>query len=329
LSNKIAEVTPAGEVLRYIDISLLNGLFEAGMAYAPGSNNPAENHLYIVARGIDNGQDPNENDGKMYEISFPLLPSVPTPTGILATNTLVPTSTPATVAPTLTSTSISTSTATIPSTGDLIFSDGFENGNVLGWSESVTNSGNLSVQPNAALVGNLGLSVNIVNNTSMYLTDNTQNAETHYRARFYFDPNSIVMASGDAHNIFYAYSSSLSTALIRSACYYSSSQYRINMQVRDDVGTWFRTSAVVLSDAPHVIEIEWQAASAASANDGKFTFWVDGTLVSSITGLDNDLRKLDTIRLGSSAGIDTGTRGVYYLDAFDSRHFSYIGPVIP
>ena len=333
LSNKIAEITPSGEVLRYIDISLLNGLFEAGMAYAPGSNNPAENHLYIVARGIDNGQDPNENDGKMYEISFPLLPSVPTPTGTLATNTLVPTSTPATVAPTLTSTSISaplsTSTATIPSTGDLIFSDGFENGNVLGWSESVANGGNLSVQPNAALVGNLGLRVNIVNNTSMYLTDNTPNAETHYRARFYFDPNSIVMTSGDAHNIFYAYSSSLSTALIRSAFYYSSAQYRINMQVRDDANAWFTTISATLSDAPHVIEIEWQAASAASANDGKFNFWVDGALISSISGLDNDLRKLDLVRLGPSAGIDTGTRGIYYLDAFDSRHFSYIGPAVP
>jgi hypothetical protein len=45
--------------------------------------------------------------------------------------------------------------------------------------------------------------------------------------------------------------------------------------------------------------------------------------------LDNDLRKLDTIRLGPSAGIDTGTRGIYYMDAFDSRRSSYIGPVIP
>ena len=193
----------------------------------------------------------------------------------------------------------------------------------------MANGGNLSVQPNAALVGNLGLRVNIVNNTSMYLTDNTPNAETHYRARFYFDPNSIVMTSGDAHNIFYAYSSSLSTALIRSAFYYSSSQYRINMQVRDDANAWFTTISATLSDAPHVIEIEWQAASAASANDGKFNFWVDGALISSISGLDNDLRKLDLVRLGPSAGIDTGTRGIYYLDAFDSRHFSYIGPAVP
>jgi hypothetical protein len=117
--------------------------------------------------------------------------------------------------------------------------------------------------------------------------------------------------------------------LIRSAFYYTSGQYKLNMQVRDDAGTWYTTNAVTLSDAPHVIELEWQAASAAGANDGKFVLWVDGTLASSITGLDNDLRKLDMIRLGPSAGIDTGTRGVYYLDAFESRRSSYIGPVEP
>jgi hypothetical protein len=37
---------------------------------------------------------------------------------------------------------------------------------------------------------------------TIYVTDDSPNAEPRYRARFYFDPNSISMLSGDAHFIF-------------------------------------------------------------------------------------------------------------------------------
>ncbi len=43
----------------------------------------------------------------------------------------------------------------------------------------------------AALVGSYGLSATIVNTTSMYVRDDTPAGEARYRARFYFDPNSI------------------------------------------------------------------------------------------------------------------------------------------
>ena len=35
-------------------------------------------HLYIVDRGIDNNANPDENDGKLYEVAFPASPPVPT-----------------------------------------------------------------------------------------------------------------------------------------------------------------------------------------------------------------------------------------------------------
>ena len=247
--------------------------------------------------------------------------STATPT-FTATSVMIQTFTP-------TNTVSAIITATVPSVGDAIFGDDFESGDLSTWSGSVTNSGNLSVQTSAALVGNMGLRVNIINNTSMYMTDNSPTAEKHYRVRFYFDPNSITMASGDAHNIFYAYSGNATTALIRSAFFYTSSQYRLNMQVRNDADAWLTTSTITLSDAPHVIEFEWQAASAPSGNDGKFLLWQDGSLVSSITGLDNDARGIDVVRFGPSAGIDTGTRGIYYLDAFEIPPLLYIGPAIP
>jgi hypothetical protein len=77
----IAEVTPIGigqsALVRTIDISGIDNPVAdrlAGIVYAPASTDPNQFHLYVVARGEDNGADPNENDGVLYEISFPNSP---------------------------------------------------------------------------------------------------------------------------------------------------------------------------------------------------------------------------------------------------------------
>ena len=70
----IIETLPDGTLIRNLDISSLNYVRPSGLAYGPSSSNPSDNHLYFVDRGIDNGADPNENDGRLYEISFPPAP---------------------------------------------------------------------------------------------------------------------------------------------------------------------------------------------------------------------------------------------------------------
>ena len=69
-TNLLYEVTTTGALVRKIDISVTNAKKPAGLAYAPSSINPSEMNIYMVARGVDNDSDPNENDGKVYEISF-------------------------------------------------------------------------------------------------------------------------------------------------------------------------------------------------------------------------------------------------------------------
>ena len=66
----VVETTTAGTAVSVIDISSLNVDKPGGLAYALTSVNPSERSLYIVARGVDNDNDPNENDGKVYEISL-------------------------------------------------------------------------------------------------------------------------------------------------------------------------------------------------------------------------------------------------------------------
>jgi len=66
----MVETTTTGQLLRKIDIACADAWEAAGLALAPGSQNPSTLNLYIAARGKDNNVDPDENDGKIYEIAL-------------------------------------------------------------------------------------------------------------------------------------------------------------------------------------------------------------------------------------------------------------------
>jgi len=208
---------------------------------------------------------------------------------------------------------------------DPIFADGFESGSLSAWSASLTDGGNLSVSIAAALTGANGLQALINDNNSIYVTDETPNAETRYRARFYFDPNSITMSNNNAHYLFYGYSGT-STVVTRVEFRRSSNAYQLRASLVNDSTTWTNTNWFTITDVQHFVELDWRASSTVDANNGGLTFWIDGTQQSNLTGIDNDTRRIDRSRLGAVAGIDTGTRGIEYFDAFESRRTSYIGP---
>jgi hypothetical protein len=67
--KKVYEVTRAGALLRVIDLKPIPAKFPAGATVAPGSQGGTS--YWIVDRGVDNDVDPNENDGKVYEIAAP------------------------------------------------------------------------------------------------------------------------------------------------------------------------------------------------------------------------------------------------------------------
>lgn len=210
-------------------------------------------------------------------------------------------------------------------TGDTIFADGFETGTLAAWSAS-SNGGSLSVTTAAALAGSSrGLRVAITSNTATYLTDLTPTSETRYRARFYFDPNSISMSGGNAHYIFYG-DSGTSTVAVYIEFRRASGQYQLRAGILNDGSSYSVTNWNTITDAPHSVEIDWRRATAARANNGGLTFWIDGVQRANISGIDNDTRRIDGVRLGAVAGIDSGTRGAYYFDAFVSSRPNYIGP---
>ena len=239
--------------------------------------------------------------------------------------TLGPDNTPtARPSPTPTNTPIVTVTNT-PSSSDLIFADGFESGNFSAWSANRIDLGDLSVSAAGALVGSQGMRAVIDDTNTIYVTDDRPTAEPRYRARFYFDPNSITMASGNAHFIFNGFMGT-STAVLRVEFRSFSGAYQVRGRLINDGSTWTNTNWFTISDAPHAIELDWRAATAAGANNGGLTLWVDGVQQANLTNVDNDTRRIDRVRLGAVAEIDAATSGTDYFDAFESRRQTYIGP---
>jgi hypothetical protein len=240
-----------------------------------------------------------------------------------ATVTASNTSTP-TASRTATGTATRTSTAT--ARPDIIFADSFESGSLGAWASSITDGGNLSVSTAAALAGTRGMQAVINDNNSIYVTDGTPLAEKSYRARFYFDPNSIAMAKNNAFLIFRGLNSSR-TAVLQVEMRYYSSQYQLRASALNDGNSLLSSSWIVLTDTSHFIELGWQASGAVGANNGSLALWIDGVQRASLSGLDNDTRQIDRVQLGAVSGIDRGTRGTCYFDAFESRRYSYIGMI--
>jgi len=212
---------------------------------------------------------------------------------------------------------------------DLIFANSFEEDDcsLSPWSSCVIDSGDLSFNsPSLVSPGSQSLNALIDDNNSIYVAYNHLNPEPRYRARFYFDRNSISMTSGDIHNILVGRNSSGSDVL-RVQFRFSSPNYQVRAQIRSDGGAYANSSWYTLTDAAHFIEFDWQAASGAGANNGYISLWLDGTLRQTLSGIDNDTLRVDEARLGPLAGIDTGTRGTELFDAFESRRQRYIGPV--
>jgi hypothetical protein len=200
----------------------------------------------------------------------------------------------------------------------LIFADGFESGNLNNWSARAIDGGDLSVTTGAALAGRMGMSALLDDNTTIHVTDDRPNGESGYQVRFRFDPNSIAMANGDLHALFYGYVGT-STQVLRLEMRFAASQYQVRAALRNDGSTWTNTAWFTISDATHLLHLNWRAATAPGANNGRLVFRIDAVTKANLTRIDNDTRRIDRTRLGAVSGIDNGTRGSYFFDAFQAN----------
>jgi hypothetical protein len=210
---------------------------------------------------------------------------------------------------------------------ELIFTDGFESGDVSRWSSSRNVGGRLAVTAAAALDAAFGLSANVTDTNALYVQDDTPAAEPRYRARFLFDPNGFLPGPGNGNTtvtLFAAFQGT-STRAVAIILRRRQGQYAVQAQALLDSGTVVSTGFANITDAAHAVEFDWRRASAAGANNGSVQLWIDGTAVATLGGLDNDTTGVDLARLGPQS-LQSGASGTLFFDRFESRRTTFIGP---
>lgn len=208
---------------------------------------------------------------------------------------------------------------------DLVFKDDFESNDFSLWSSTSLGGGDLSLSSSSAIFGSYGMQALINDTTSLYATDTSPLDEPQYKARFYFDPNSVSIPSNNGFSIFSGGGDAGS--VFRLMLNNSAGSYKLQAQAYNDAGGTVLGQQIAITDAPQVIEIAFKAASAAGANDGYFELWLNDVLVDTIANLDNDTRLMDYVNLGATSSLDTGTSGTIYFDQFESRRTTHLGPV--
>ena len=215
-----------------------------------------------------------------------------------------------------------TETLQMPDPGR-IFDDGFESGDFSAWDAYSVNPDQV-VTTTAALTGSYGMAGLVDDTQLLHVRDDSPDSETRYRARFYFDPNSISMPSGKVTQILNLRKPDNTT--IVKMHFRAGSPYKVDAYVRKDNNGWVYVGWTTITDDVHAIEVDWRASSASGANDGGLTWWVDGTQKGSTSSVDNDTHRIDRVlvRFGGNAAI-SGASGTVCYDAFESHRSDYIG----
>jgi hypothetical protein len=212
--------------------------------------------------------------------------------------------------------------------GDLIFKDNFESGDTSRWTTSVTDGTDVDVTAAAALAGTAqGLRARVNDTNSLYVQDDTPDAESRYRARFYFDTNDFDPGEASGHQrvrIFLAQDAS-NTRIVTIVLKRLAGQYSLEARARQDDGTRVDTGFFDITNAPHFVEFDWKRATAPGANDGFLDFFIDDTPVWTLIDLDTDLGQVDQGRMGVLS-VKTGAAGTLHFDQFESRRLNPIGP---
>lgn len=185
--------------------------------------------------------------------------------------------------------------------------------------------GTIEISAAAALQGSYGMAVTPRTGSS---SSNYYNwaflcryvgRNSRFRQRFYFDPNTISMSSGKYFRIGSGggYADPRYTIFL----YYSGGYY-IQMDCYDDANATHGSSVYSITDAPHYIEVDWKASTAAGANNGYMDLWIDGTHKGSsptISGIDNDTKRVYHASIGCVYGHTATLSGTVYFDSWKAN----------
>ena len=152
-----------------------------------------------------------------------------------------------------------------------------------------------------------------------------------FRLRIYIDPNTLAMNDWEEFTFVFCrsiYAPTGNSMWGLSLRDHTANQFAVYWTIRDDGGGDALREFVLISDAPHYIELYFTQASDALANDGSAQWWVDGVQQTGVAAFDNYdvFAGFDRFRVGACSGVDSGTSGTFYLDEFIANDTGkYIG----
>lgn len=194
--------------------------------------------------------------------------------------------------------------------------------------------GDFTVTTAARLAGtSYGLSCRI-NDTSEFYGTKRFPTTPLIRYRLYVDINSLSMINGDSFefcsiNQFGGDWKYYSLLFIER----EAGNYRLGIDYADDNG-WKGYSRSIVTDEPHYIEVQVKRALTDTSADGEYSWWIDGVLKNTFSGIDNyhllTNAPITEFRVGAMYGIaDDTTNGTYYVDEIVIRgDTTEIGPNI-
>ncbi len=140
-----------------------------------------------------------------------------------------------------------------------------------------------------------------------------------YDASFHLKLNDLSIVTGDLLELFNGYSSNGAVQFKVILKFNSTlTENRLVLSVRQDNGTYIDTPALEETLVPNgwnKIEVRWKTGSGT----GSLTVSLNGGTEVGLSGIDNDLQRIDGVRLGYVGGSVTTTAGSIKLDDFWSQ----------
>lgn len=151
------------------------------------------------------------------------------------------------------------------------------------------------------------------------------------RVRFYVDPNTLSIGSGD-DIVIVEIDGAIEDDLADIVLLYDGVNYEVWLIGLDDGGGWHTGTKTDISDTEHYIEFHVVRATNATSNDGTMDWWIDGAHIEQLTNIDNydQMGNVQFVRMGAVRSIPATASGTLHLDELKGNDDgSEIGPVVP
>jgi hypothetical protein len=215
---------------------------------------------------------------------------------------------------------------TVLSTGvicNIIFEDGFESANFSAWNAVKTGGGDLKVCLNGAINGIIGMCVKNMTNNTKFVTDSGLSA-TSISVQFNLDPNGLKLQNNKIIRIFQSRDGAKAPHWLQLRK--NDGNFQLRALAKLDGPGFVKTLWTKITNKPHLIEIEWSAASGAGNHNGYVKLYVGGQLRRQKGGLNNDTFVVKKVKLGfTNRPLNFWVRGVFFIDDFMSSDSGFIG----